>query len=409
MTSAALQPEKHARPQPEASTPQGTRRASGPSRFAYLDGMRAVAALYVVFFHAVIGFPRGELAGPWRLLRRASAFGHEAVAVFIVLSGYCLMLPVVRSGDGKLPRSLASFIARRALRILPPYYASVLVSLALLASVEVLRRPGSRTIWDDSLPGFGWGSALSHLLVVHNWFPRWAYQINGPLWSVATEWQIYFFFPLLLLPLWRRFGAGASALVGLAVGFAPLLVYPAGSKTAIPWYLALFAFGMGAAGFVHSGSSPEGALRARGRFGVVTAVLWFCAVVGGWGFGTVWFRLKPLTDVLLGLATASFLVYAAQSVELGAPNRLAVLLASRPAVALGHMSYSLYLTHLPVLALCHFALLAVPLSPGFHALAVVAVGVPLSLLWARFFYWAIERHCVAPFSPPLRRVLSLVE
>ncbi len=54
----------------------------------YLDGIRALAAMYVVAFHAVIGFTRSKITGPWRLLRGLFVYGHEAVAIFIVLSGY---------------------------------------------------------------------------------------------------------------------------------------------------------------------------------------------------------------------------------------------------------------------------------------------------------------------------------
>src|ERR1051325_3590122 len=66
-----------------------------PVRLPYLDGLRALAAGYVVLFHAIPGFSAENLTGPWRVLKRAFAYGHEAVAIFIVLSGYCLMLPMV--------------------------------------------------------------------------------------------------------------------------------------------------------------------------------------------------------------------------------------------------------------------------------------------------------------------------
>lgn len=373
-----------------------------PARQDHLDGMRAAASLYVVLFHAVMGFPRGELSGLWRVLKRASAFGHEAVAVFIVLSGYCLMLPVVRRGGDRLPRSLGNFFARRAFRILPPYYVTVTLSLLLIANVRVLGQSGSGTIWDDSLPGFGWGPVVSHLLVIHNWFPTWAFQIDGPLWSVATEWQIYFFFPLLLLPVWRRFGLGVAVAVALALGYAPLFVVPKSAATAIPWYLALFTLGMGAAAIVHASRAAEQRLREAVPWGLVCAFLWAVSFVGGWGFGSIWFHAKPLTDLLLGFATAAFLVNAALELGQGKPRLITRCLASRPAVALGHMSYSLYLTHLPVLALCHFALLALPLSASGHALLLLAVGTPLSLLFGWFFYWGVERHFIGAVALPWR-------
>src|SRR5882724_8311244 len=159
-------------------------------RLAYLDGLRASAALYVVLFHAVIGFAV-QLSGPFKVLRLVFGFGHEAVAIFIVLSGYCLMLPVARSANAELRSGFWGYLGRRAFRILPPYFAALVFSVLLIVVVPVLRHGGSGTIWDDSLPGVGLGPIASHLLLVHNWFPAWAYQINGPRWSVASEWQIY--------------------------------------------------------------------------------------------------------------------------------------------------------------------------------------------------------------------------
>jgi peptidoglycan/LPS O-acetylase OafA/YrhL len=380
---------------PKADPAEGARRTVISWRLGYLDGLRAAASVYVVLFHAVIGFPRGELAGPWRLLRRTFSFGHEAVAIFIVLSGYCLMLPVVRSGKDKVLGGFGRFIGRRAFRILPPYYASVVASLLLIASVDVLARPGSGTIWDDSLPGLELGPIAGHVFLVHNWVRAWAFQINGPLWSVASEWQIYFFFPLLLLPVWRRFGALVCVLVALAVGYAPLLFVPVEAKIAIPWYLALFALGMIAAAIVHVPRAFEQTLRARAPWGRLSLALIASAVIGGWFFGPLWFKAKPLTDLWLGLATAVLLVQMALEVEAGAPSRLTRWLSSNPAVAVGHMSYSLYLTHLPVLALCHFALDGLALSPGVHGLALLAVGAPLSLLVGWLFFLAVERPCMA--------------
>src|SRR5687767_11155710 len=93
-------------------SPQGPPARDGGSelRLAYLDGLRAVAAGYVVMFHALPGFSDRDLTGPYRVLRRAFAFGHEAVAIFIVLSGYCLMLPVVRHRPGRLSVETGRFL-----------------------------------------------------------------------------------------------------------------------------------------------------------------------------------------------------------------------------------------------------------------------------------------------------------
>jgi len=362
-------------------------------RLAYLDGLRGLAAAYVVMFHAVLGFTGHELTGPWRLLRRLCAFGHEAVAIFIVLSGYCLMLPVARARPEIFEVPLAGFIGRRARRILPPYFVALLASLALIATVPALQTRATGTIWDDSLPGIDFGAIASHVLLIHNWFPSWSVQINGPLWSVASEWQIYFFFPLLLLPLWRRFGMTATLLIAGFLGYAPLWLFPGPAQSAIPWYLLLFTFGMAAAAVGFSDGPTASKLRVGLPWRWLATGAWLFCAAFGLGLGKVWFAWKPATDLLVGLATASLLVHLTASAATSSrpPVWLFSALSARPLVAVGHFSYSLYLTHLPVVALCYFALVPLRWAPGPFALLLLGVSSVASLTVAYIFHLAFER------------------
>lgn len=359
-----------------------------------MDGLRAVAAGYVVLFHAVPGFSQNALTGPWRIARRVFAYGHEAVAIFIVLSGYCLMLPVVRSRPERLTVELGRFVRRRALRILPPYFAALALSLALLIFVPALRRGGTGTIWDESLPGIDLGAIASHLILVHNWSRAWGYQINGPLWSVASEWQIYFFFPLLLLPVWRRFGPPAAIALAAALGYAPLAFVPQQALVAIPWYLLLFTFGMAAAAVNFSEQALPSRWRAGVRWTRWCQALWFGCVALSSLLARLWFQLKPLSDLLVGMAAATLLIVLTGQAMSGARGRLLDWLESRPLVALGHFSYSLYLTHLPVLALCYYGLSTLHLPAIIQALLLWTIGPLLSLLVAYTFYLAIERRFI---------------
>jgi peptidoglycan/LPS O-acetylase OafA/YrhL len=371
-------------------------------RFAHLDGLRGIAASYVVLFHALACFTPQELPLWARVLRRVFAYGHEAVALFIVLSGYSLMLPVL--GDRRVvdalapaaPRSVRRlgarrYLLRRARRILPPYYAALGLSLALIAATPALQASGSHTIWDDSLPAFESGPLLSHLVLVHNWLPTHAFRINGPLWSVASEWQIYFFFPFVLLPVWRRWGAPGLLAVALLLGYAPLLLWPGPAQTAVPWYLFLFAQGMLAAQL--SQAAPE--RRPGTHFGRWALWSWsFCFVFGFVG-APLWFRLKPLTDALVGAATSLLLIHAAERARSAqAQGWLLRGLCAGPVLALGHVSYSLYLTHLPVVALCYFALVPLALPLPLFLCGLGALGFAASWVVACVFYRLVERHFV---------------
>lgn len=372
-----------------AAGPRGD--ATKPIRLAYLDGLRALASGYVVLFHALPGFSTPYLTGPLRLVKRAFAYGHEAVAIFIVLSGYCLMLPVARKDPIRLGVALGGFVGRRAKRILPPYFAALASTLALLTLFPVLRTPGTGTIWDDSLPGLDAAAISTHLLVIHNWFPAYGYQINGPLWSVASEWQIYFFFPLLLLPLWRRFGVAGALLAAAALGYAALALFPGPAQVAIPWYLLLFTFGMAAASIGFGPGPSEERLRAQVPWRYLTVALWLACVVLSNALPRLWFSLKPLVDPLVGLATATLLLELTQQAAAGRRGRVLRLLESRPLVELGHFSYSLYLTHLPVLALGYFALRQLQVTgPAFIA-TLTLFGTLASLAVAYAFHRLVER------------------
>jgi peptidoglycan/LPS O-acetylase OafA/YrhL len=177
--------------------PTDVRSSFSAKHLPFLDGIRGIAAIYVFLHHAVaISISFDPLRGTKHLLLQWTQYGQIAVAIFIVLSGFCLMLPVAdlqSNFRGGLPR----FFYRRARRILPPYYAAMALSLFLIwmcGPLEPSRQQLSHT------------TLIAHLLLLHNVNADWNHAINGPMWSVATEWQIYFVFALVLLPIQRKFG-----------------------------------------------------------------------------------------------------------------------------------------------------------------------------------------------------------
>jgi peptidoglycan/LPS O-acetylase OafA/YrhL len=68
--------------------------------------------------------------------------------------------------------------------------------LVLIAVIPALHRQ-SGTAWDSKVP-VTLGGVLSHLVLMHNLRLDWQGQVDGPMWSVATEWQLYFLLPLVL-------------------------------------------------------------------------------------------------------------------------------------------------------------------------------------------------------------------
>ena len=141
---------------------------------SFLYGLRAVAALFVLVSHIwyqiwpAAAEPFGYRERPTGLILHLTSwlyYGHFAVVVFIVLSGFCLMLPVVE-GNGNLPGGTIEFIKKRSKRILPPYYCALLLSLFLIYFF-IGTKTGSQ--WDISIPVTTIG-VISSLLMVQDFF-----------------------------------------------------------------------------------------------------------------------------------------------------------------------------------------------------------------------------------------------
>lgn len=364
-------------------------------RLPQLDGVRGLVALYVVLHHAwlTIWPAQGGLLAPGAPAGTGVlAYGHFAVGVFIVLSGFCLTAPVVRAG-WRLPGGALGFFRRRARRILPPYYAAVAFALLLIGT-----RIGDETgtHWDISVPVDPTGVAAA-LLLLQNVVGQ--SQINHVFWSIAVETQIYLLFPLLVLVAARRglrSGVAAAAAVTGAllvlVTFLPV-AGPVVLQGLTPQFLLLFAFGVAAAAIVVRGDAPGSAPWVRAA--VVGCVLFagICAALGREG---VLERLVVL-DLLAGAVTATALVALCRAPR----SRGARILAARPVSGLGGFAYSTYLVHAPVLQLLWLSWIApLHLGGGSQFVLLLAVGVPVALAVSYGFFLVFER-------PFLRRPASV--
>ena len=170
------------------------RPAASPRRYGRLagaDGLRAVAALAVVFHHL---FQRLDLYAQPQWLQEVQVVllkGAYGVSVFFVLSGMLLSYPfwmAYLSGE-RYPR-IGHYAKRRFARIAPGFYASLtvsfVVSLAIFpdAPAQVWRFISGLTFTS----GFYWLT----------WFPV---EANGPLWSISLEVVSYILMPLVMLGL----------------------------------------------------------------------------------------------------------------------------------------------------------------------------------------------------------------
>jgi peptidoglycan/LPS O-acetylase OafA/YrhL len=347
------------------------------ARLDFLDGIRGAAALYVVCHHIAKHLPLEHASRAVRLLALLLNFGHYAVSVFIVLSGFCLMLPIVR-GDGRLRGGVGRFFQRRAKRILPPYYLAMALSLALIATLIGTK---TGTWWDGSVPVTP-HAVITHLLLVQDYFD--STRINHVFWSVATEWHIYFLFPLLLL-LFRRLGSGRATAVGVSVAYL-CSVLTIRQNLHIEM-LGQFILGMFGATLAYSREPRVLAWRDRAPWGtIVVLAAALTAVLGALGH-----RLYGITiylEPLVGIGTVALILHALRS----GPNSVRSALSWRPALALGGFSYSLYLIHAPLIQLFwQYGIAPLHRGTATSFLLLLAVGTPLIVAAAWLFSLVGER------------------
>jgi peptidoglycan/LPS O-acetylase OafA/YrhL len=349
--------------------------AAGERRLAGLDGIRGLAALFVVvnhiFLRAFPGYP-ADRAPPWAA---GFIYGRFAVVVFIVLSGFSLSLSPARHG-WRLG-GVAAFARRRAWRILPPYWAAL--AFSLLMTWMVVAQPG----W----PRPTGKSVIANALLVQDAVP--APSPNRAFWSIAIEAQLYVVLPLLVLAV-RRVNRGAPlAIVGVPVfalgGCAAAHVGAAQGLVDqyTPDLAVLFAVGVVAASLVGTAKG-----RRRGAWGVSSVALVAPVLVLIAVRGAVWTNTHLFwVDLALGPAIGCFLV-AVASIPAAWFVRLLDL---RPLRSLGGFSYSLYLTHMPIVIAAYFGMMQGHVGTGGSTFLVLcAVIVPLTVAFARLFAEVFE-------------------
>jgi peptidoglycan/LPS O-acetylase OafA/YrhL len=328
-----------------------------------LDGIRALAALWVFAVHAKLleGVPGG--------------FG---VTIFFFLSGYLittlLRAEFEKSGD----ISLRKFYLRRVYRILPPMY--IVMALALL-------------LWFvNALPGQPTGGAIAaqiaHLTNYYMVFNGDKHIIpsTGLMWSLAVEEHFYLIYPIALLLLLRRLAYRQIVVVLLAVCFVVML-----------WrtYMTTHSPGIGDYTYIATDARLDSLL-----YGCIlglycnpavdeqrlTANAWLWTAVLAVAVAVIVFTFEyhtPTSDgftySLQGLALLPFFYCAIRFARWPAFRWLEL----RPVRAMGIISYTFYLIHLPIL---HVLRYLVP-----HRRHEWVVALPLAIGFAATMYFIVER------------------
>ena len=348
-----------------------------------------MAALLVVVFHAY-QYNRTGATGIYPYEGRPQHvffLGLDGmVSWFFVLSAFLLALPYVKAVlDGRRATSARTFLARRAVRIVPLYLVAVSI-------VWAWRNP--------VLPG-DWRDLVEHLTFTQVFDRERIFYTIGPAWSLAVEVQFYVVLAVLggaaarlgtriasrrarVALLWC--GTAALALVSVGYSFVAAVVLERPKEDFHIWFslpakLVIFAGGIAVA--VLYASRPRVLSRAAtwvlrlASVTVVAAAMLTRQLTGG---GDVIFH------ALCGLGFSLLVLASVQGPQAGLWHRI---LSSKVLVWLGLVSYSLYLWHEPVLLwLAQADLLPVPSTSGFVITSAILVVVGLAVAWAS--YWTIE-------------------
>lgn len=388
-----------------------TSRHAGPPQdheaFPALDGLRAVAVTGVVVTHAAYWTGHYEHGLGSSILARLDI----GVAVFFVLSGFLLGRPwLAAAAGGRSGPSVVVYGWRRALRILPAYYLTVVLAFLLLPQ-------------NDQVTRADW---LRHLGLLQIYHLGWEREGLTQTWSLCTEAAFYVVLPVLgwaALAWTRRRGWSP---VGLLAGCAVLALEPIGwyawahhegwtaftsANFWLPGYLGWFAGGLALAVVrVHLDVRRPA---AGSRWWLVEELgrqPGLCWSLAGAVFLLV---MTPLGGPrAVGLPTAGqlatkstlYLVVTTLVVLPGAFGRSPVtlaLLANRPMRWYGRISYSVFLLHLTVLVEVH-RLLGNGLFSG-STLQVAVLTFAGTLPAAALCYRLVEQPVMGLRYPPGRR------
>lgn len=330
---------------------------------AEIDGLRAVAILPVVFFHAGFGLFGGGFVG---------------VDVFFVISGF-LITRIISDELNASQFSIVRFYERRARRILPALF--VVVGASFPAAWAWLP-PSEMKRFADSLISVAAFSSNILFWREAGYFDT-AAELKPLLhtWSLAVEEQYYIAFPAFMMLAYRigkRVVVPALIALGvLSLGLAEVLVYqkPSAAFFLLPtrgWELlvgALCALRMPR----EATASPLAAnfLSALGLGMVAVAIFAFDKTT----------PTPSLHTLLPTLGAALILLHARCDTWIG------WILSSRPAVGIGLISYSTYLWHQPVLVFLRYA------TPGTVSLAAKWLAI-LAALCLGYLTW---RFIETPF------------
>jgi len=358
--------------------------SSFTSRTPLIDMIKGMACATIVWHHLAFYGPMSDIAHPLApaLIAWLYDYGRMAVQVFLVLGGYLAAASLAPLGVARFDHA-GSAIAKRFVRLVVPYA----VALMLAVLVAALVRPWMEHHSVPDQPTLS--QLLANALLLQDIVGEGA--LSAGVWYVAIDFQLFAFTVLMLAGVRslsgrfvQRHAAALSQGLVLVVAAASLWIFNRMAGLDM-WALYFFgAYGLGMLAYWAT-RAPH-------------AQAWMAVMVLLAGVAlAVDFRAR----VAVAAVTALCLVAAMRSA------RVRSFTGASPLVALGQMSYSVFLVHFAVCLLVNAVVSHLwPTSPALNAVGMLLAFV-LSLAAGRLLYLRVERH-VPSWSTAVRWQLGLV-
>jgi peptidoglycan/LPS O-acetylase OafA/YrhL len=340
-------------------------------RIQYLDGLRGLAIVSVVLFHAYVAYPEHLPFGdkyavlPIRL-------GWQGVELFFLISGFVILMTLERCS------SLLQFLMRRWLRLFPAMLIASLI--ILLFSNTVGSGPFDPKTWINLLPGLTFVSPS----LIHSLTGLQIQSMDGTFWSLYVEVVFYAIFGLTYFAAGEQAGIAVVLSLFLATFCANEFFGP--ELNNVPARMAAAATWMG---FIYFGWFACGSL-----FYLFTRTkrLKFVVMAVAVGAASALSAKYPITERLGLLITVMIFLLATVS------DKVQIIISHRSLVFFGFISYPLYLVH--------YLIATVALSSvANYAPTMPTILLPmLPLMFVTCLAWLIARFG----EPIIRHVLRLI-
>ena len=338
--------------------------------FQFIDGLRGIAALWVVLFHAEDG-RISQLTGtlPEWFVNVVFRWGSLGVAIFFVLSGFVIAYSL-RNVKINL-NYFKNFALRRFVRLSPPYYISILFTLAFAFAAAYVKG----VAFEPMGKPLSFQRLFAHLFYVQDIFQL--EHIDDVYWTLCLEVQFYIVFCVLLsLVQW---------LDSKKLSWARAAVF-------IPITLLTTLF-------------PLNVLKFDGRPDIFLPLLYsfLLGVFAYWrwqkNLKSVWFYLYCTVLTAAGIINTSDFVITSVIVaililEVARANRIENWLSWGWLQFLGKISYSLYLNHVSIIGATYFIGFKLLDRSIWSEFLCLILGISISIAFATLIWQLVEKPSI---------------